>query len=154
MRTDLESGAWVEHRPLQDLKGKDKDALTRVLRYSLPPGIDLEHPDLTALVSGVNVGDYMLRQRDATWAQVITAWPFTGDDGQALPIPYVNSEGEIADRASFGEIPLGDFEEIERLFAPYLAKLQRRPDPKGSPSGTTSSSNGSSRARAPHSPKG
>ena len=153
MRTELESGAWVEHRPLGDLKGKDKDALTRVIRYSLPAGIDLEHPDLAALASGMPMQEFTLRQRDATWAQVITAWSFTAGDGTPLPVPHVQ-DSDIADVESFGEIPLDDFEEIEALLAPYLAKLQRRPDPKGSQSATTSASNGSSRARAPPSPTG
>jgi hypothetical protein len=53
--------------------------------------------------------------------------------------------------ASYGEIGLDDFAEIEEILAPYMAKIQRRPDPKET---TTASSNGTSRAKARSSHRG
>lgn len=152
MRTDLESGAWVEHRPIQGLVGNDRDAVSRSARFAFQLPAQLDPERLQAAVaeaaSHVDPQEFAITQRNAVWARVITGWSFD------LPVPACENDGHVINGESFGVLPLGDFDQIESLFAPYLAKLTRRPDPKGSPSGTTSSSNGSPRARATGSPKG
>ncbi len=140
MRTELQSGAWVEHRPITDLKAKDKDAMARVTRYTLPEGLSVAELDgdldVSALAAGLDVMAFSLAQRNAVLARIITAWSYD------LPVPVVEGAAIIGEE-SIGEIPLDDFAQIEELLAPYIAKLQRRPDPKGA---TISSSNGSSKA--------
>lgn len=137
MRTTLESGAWVEHRPVQDLKGKDKRALAALSKAKVIPD---ENGDISVaqIVGSVNMFEFVADQQDAAWALLLTAWSYD------LPLPAVEG-GEVVNADSFGELPLDDFEALEQLFAPYQAKLSHRPDPKGT---TTSSSNGSSRASA------
>jgi hypothetical protein len=152
MRTELESGAWAEHRPLGDLKGKDKDAVVRSARFALGTIGALDEAALEAAVteaiSHMDPREFAIAQRYACWGRLLTAWSF------GLPVPVCENDGHLVNGDSFGELPLDDFDELEALFAPYLVKLTRRPDPKGSPSGTTSSSSNSSRAKAAGSPKG
>lgn len=137
MRTTLTSGAWVEHRPIQDLKGADKRALARIGKPEVvltPSG----EPDLGSMLGGMDIMTWVSDQQDAVWALAITAWSWE------LPVPAFDG-GQVTGVEVFGELPLDDYEELETLFAPFLAKLTRKPDPKGT---TTSSSNGSSRASA------
>ena len=137
MRTTLTSGAWVEHRPIGDLKRKDKMALASIGKPEVvltPSG----EPDLAQMVGGMDIMSWVASQQDAVWALVISAWSYE------MPVPAVEG-GEVKGAEAFGEIPLDDSEELEALFAPFLEKLTRRPDPKGT---TTSSSNGSSPANA------
>lgn len=144
MRTTLTSGSWVEHRPIQDLKGADKRALARIGKPEVvltPSG----EPDLGSMLGGMDIMTWVSDQQDAAWALVISAWSWE------LPVPAFDGH-QVTGAEVFGEIPLDDYEELETLFAPFLAKLTRKPDPKGT---TTSSSNGSSRASgAPGSLKG
>jgi hypothetical protein len=140
MRTTLESGAWIEHVPIGDLKGKHKRALDRAGK---PAAIgdaitDEGKVDVRTLVSGMDISSWMAAKQDALWAVLIEAWSYD------LPVPELDGDA-IVGADSLGELPLDDYEEIERLFEPYAEKLARRPDPKTS---TTSSSNGSSPARA------
>jgi hypothetical protein len=160
MRTTLASGAWVDHRPIGDLKGKDKRALTAVTMSKLGGAAlggdvvdaagNMDIPAILAsiLASGA-VKQFGAQGQDAVWALAITGWSYD------LPVPEVITDGEqlgeVLNSGSFGEIPLDDCEELEQLFAPYQVKLQRRPDPKGA---TTSSSNGSSRDARTGSPTG
>src|SRR5689334_10775346 len=81
-------------------------------------------------------GAMQLAARNAVIARVITGWSY------GTPVPYFEA-GEVCNAESIDEIPLDDFNEIEELIAPYLAKLRQRADPKR---GITSASNGSSRA--------
>jgi len=145
MRTELDSGAWVEHRPLQDLKAKDKDAVSRSVKMAMPLTAEGE-VDMSA---GVSIGGEMqIAARNAVLARVITAWSFDA------PVP-VYENWQITNVESIDEIPIDDFNEIEDLFDPYLAKLRKRPDPKAPAAGTTTASNGSSRANVvPGSPAG
>jgi hypothetical protein len=141
MRHDLTSGAWVEMRPLQDLKAKDKFAVGAAVRMLIPFN-DEGEPDLKG---GMTLGGSMqTRSLNAVLARVVTAWSYE------LPKPVFEYE-QITSEDSIDELPLDDFNEIEDLLAPYLAKLRKRPDPKGA---TTSSSNGSSPARASGSRRG
>lgn len=153
MRTTLSSGAWIEHRAIGDLKRKDKQRLSRLTTGKLMgSGIDPAAFDatdertliasvLSSATSRMDVMGFTADQEDAVWALLITGWSYE------LPVPsvIVTEDGApvIENAASLGEVPLGDAEEIDQVFAPYRAKLSRRPDPKGT---TTSSSNGLSPA--------
>jgi hypothetical protein len=79
---------------------------------------------------------------------VVEGWSYD------LPVPELGDDGQVTGLDSFGELPLDDFDELERLLAPFEEKLARKPDPKAPAAATTSSSNGSSRAKAAASPKG
>jgi hypothetical protein len=144
MRTDLSSGAWIEHRPIQDLKAKDKDAIGRVISAHLPSTGDEEMPAL----AGATRALIMTVWRDATWARVLTAWSLD------LELPQITGERgaeQIAGRDSIGELGLDDFDDIAQVLQPYVARIMRVPSPKGT---TSSSSNGSPRAKARSSPTG
>lgn len=142
MRSTFTSGAWVEHTPIQELRGKHKRNLDRVGKPRPVFGAGGEF-DQAATVSGMDVMGWQAARRDAVWAMVITAWSWD------LPVPVFGDDGQVADADSFGELPLEDFEELEALLKPFEEKLARRPDPKGV---TTSGSNGSSRESAAASP--
>jgi hypothetical protein len=142
LKTTLESGAWIEHRPIQDLKAKDKDAVTTAVKMVIPITEDGEFDRSQGMVFS---GAMQTAARDACIARVVTGWSYE------LPVPYFEA-AEVHDGESIGEIPIDDFNEIEELIAPYLAKLRQRADPK---KGITSASNGSSRASAaPRSQRG
>lgn len=146
MRTTLKSGAWIEHVPIQDLKGKHKRDLDRVGK---PQPVFSEDGELDqqATIGGLDVLTWLAAKKDALWAMVIEKWSYD------LPLPqFDRASGEVENADSFGELPLEDFEEIEALMEDFEAKLSRRADPKAA---ITSASNGSSRASAAHaSPKG
>lgn len=141
MRHDLTSGAWIEITPLQDLKGKDRDRFDRAFRHQLPVHDDGAVDVGAAVTARISVAEF---RRNAAIACLITAWSFTGPGGEPLPVPGVDDQGAITSAASIGECSLDDENEIEKILDPYLVKL-RRPDPK---EGTTSASNGRSRAKA------
>jgi hypothetical protein len=137
MRTTFTSGAWVEHVPIQELKGKHKRALERAGK---PQAVFRDGElDKEATVSGMDITAWMAAKRDAVWAIVVEGWSYD------LPVPELGDDGQVAGLDSFGELPLDDFGELEALMVPFAEKLTRSPDPKGV---TTSSSNGSSRAKA------
>lgn len=140
MRTTLESGEWIDHVPVQELKGKHKRLLDRHTRLAVPPGAVSEdgRVDMDAVMESVDMFAFSADKQDALWALLIDKWSYD------LPVPDLVS-GEVENAASFGEIPLDDYEEIGEVLAPHAAKLARRPDPKSS---TTSASSGSSPARA------
>lgn len=136
MRTPLASGAWIEHRPIQDLKAKDKDAVSMSVKMAIPINEDGEVDRSKGLVMS---GAMQIAARNAVIARVITGWSYE------WPVPYFEA-AEVHNAESIDEIPIDDFEQIEELIAPYLAKLRHQPDPKGS---ITSASNGRSKA-SPH----
>jgi hypothetical protein len=141
VRHDLPSGAWAEMRPVQDLKGKDRDRFELAVRMQLPRddegGIDADR----AITEGM---DSRVLKRDAAIACFVTAWSFLADDGEPLPVPGLDEHGAITHRESVGDYPLDDATTLDGLLAPLLAKLAP-PDPKEA---TTSASNGRSRAKA------
>ena len=141
MRHDLESGAWVEMTPLQNLRGKDRDRYERAIRFQLPY---TEGGDLDVIRGTAERLNQNIIRRNAALACFVTAWSFTRGDGEPLPVPGIDDMGAIARPDVIGDYPIGDEDEIEALIAPYLAKL-RRPDPKET---TTSSLNGRSKAPA------
>jgi hypothetical protein len=140
LRTTLASGAQIEHRPIQDLKAKDKDAVSNSVKMAIPVNEDGEIDRSQGLMMS---GAMQLAARNAVIARVITSWPYG-------PVPHYEA-GEVHNAELIDEIPIDDFNEIEELIAPYLRKLRQKPDPK---KGTTSSSSTSSRASSAHgSPK-
>lgn len=144
MRTTFESGAWIEHLPLQELKGKHKRNLDKVGKPVpvFTPGGDF---DQGATMSGIDVMSWQAARRDATWAMVITGWSFE------LPVPVLDAaSGEVSGADAYGELPIADFDELEALMAPFEEALSRRPDPKAPAAATITSSNGSSRASGAH----
>lgn len=145
MRTDLESGAWVEYTPLQDLKGKHKRLLDRVTKPQMPAGaVDGDgRVDMDVILAGMDVSSLGRVRHDALWAAVITGWSYD------FPVPEIEGD-EIAHADSLDEIPLDDYEEIDGLLARHAEKLSRRPDPKVRAAATTTASSGSSRANGAH----
>lgn len=138
MRTTFESGEWVEHLPVQELKGKHKRNLDKVGK-PVPVFTERGDFDQAATMSGLDILTWQAAKRDAAWAMVISGWSYD------LPVPVLDAaSGEVSGAGAFGELPLGDFEELEALMAPFEEALSRRPDPKGV---ITSASNGSSPAR-------
>jgi hypothetical protein len=140
LKTTLASGAEIEHRPIQDLKAKDKDAVSASVKMAIPLNEEGELDRSNGLMMG---GAMQLAARNAVISRVITAWPYG-------PVPHYEA-GEVHGAELIDEIPLDDFNEIEALIDPYLKKLRQKPSPKAS---TTSASSGSSRAgAAPASPR-
>lgn len=145
MRTDLESGAWVEYVPIQELKGKHKRLLDRHTRLAVPPGaIDKDGGvDMDALMGAIDMFAFSADKQDALWSLLITGWSYD------LPVPDLVA-GEVQNVDSLGEVPLDDYEEIARLLTPHAAKLARQPNPKAKGAATTTGSSGSSKASAGH----
>jgi len=153
MRITLESGNWVDILPVQSLKAKHRDRSDGAVKLYVQFD-DQGNPDLSGMPLSMSLATV---RRDALMAQIISDWSFVIDPDEEnspkLPVPYWDAEkDEIAYVLSYGEIPLDDFNElVEVHLAPYLEKIQRKPDPKGT---TTASSNGTSRGRASASRKG
>lgn len=142
MRTELESGAWVEYIPIQALKYKHKRVLERAAKMSIAPEAVGDDGSISVreLVANMDLAQWVATRQDALWALLIIEWSFD------VPVPVIDEEtGTVAGIGAAGEIPLDDALEIEQLLAPHAEKLTRKPDPKNS---ITSGSNGSSRARA------
>jgi hypothetical protein len=145
MRTTLESGAWVEHTPIQDLVSGHRRKLSRAGKSHLHGSVlDAEgNVNVGAMLAGTDISSWLAAKQDALWALLITGWSYD------LPVPELDSEG-VSGGESFDAIPLADYDEIEALFEPFAAKLNRQPDPKAQAAATTTASNGSSRASAAH----
>ena len=140
MRHDLPSGAWIDLKDPASLKGKDQDRYERAVRLMLPRQPDGELDVARGVAEGI---DGRQLKRDAVLHCFTTAWSFTGDDGQPLPVPAIDGQF-LTGQDSIGDYPLDDAQAIGELVRPYLARLDR-PDPKEV---TTSASNGRSRATA------
>lgn len=140
MKYDLASGQWIDIVPLQGLKAKHRDAHDGAPKLYMKFRDD-GTPDLSGMPVSMSVAK---AQRNGLLASLLLGWSFTADDGVPLPLPgWANDE--IVNDDSLGELPLDDFLEIEGLLAPYLEKVQRRPDPKTT---TTAGSSATSKARA------
>lgn len=140
MRTTLESGAWIEHVPIQDVKGKHIRAYRRALSLHVPgEAVDDDGDiDRRALVTSMDLAERREAKGDAVAAVILTAWSFD------VPVPALDGYS-VVNGDSLGELPADDLIELEHLLEPFAAKLDDKPSPKGA---TTSASNGSSRARA------
>jgi len=148
MRTELASGAWIEHVPIQDLRGRHRRDYERAGKPRVAPGsVDASGDiDIGVLLAGMDVTSYGLAKKDALWAIIIGGWSYDA------PVPvFDRGSGEVTGTDALDDIPIDDYDEIEQLLAPFEAKLNRRPDPKSS---TSSGSNGSSPARAGGSRRG
>jgi hypothetical protein len=142
MRTTLESGAWIEHVPIQDLKGKQIRDYARAGKGHIGrDAVDDEgNVDIRAVVEATDIGEKQQARHDALWAIVISAWSYE------FPVPvFDRGAGETSGAEVLEEIPADDYREIDKMVEPFEKKLTARPNPKGA---TTSSSNGSSRAKA------
>ena len=137
MRTTLESGAEIEHRPIQDLVAKDKDAVSLSVKMAIPI---TEEGDIDRSKGLLMSGSMQLAARNAVIARVITKWPYG-------PVPHFEA-GEVHGAELIDEIPIDDFNEIEELIAPYLAKLRQRANPKATTSTKSSTSSRANGVRA------
>lgn len=141
MRTTLESGAWIEHVPVQELKGKHIRTMARVakMRMSRDDVDDDGEVDVGGLVERMDLADMDEARHDALWALLITGWSFP------FPVPQLDTaSGIVAGGEALDEISAEDYAEIDEVLEPHSRKLRRKPNPKKA---TTSSSNGLSRAR-------
>lgn len=132
MRHDLPSGAWIEMRPVQDLKVRDREVYEAPLQFEIGM-TDEGKPDLSGRKFSLALP---VAQRRSLLCRLLTAWSYD------LPLP--RWAGGIENEDSFSELPLADWDAIEDLLQPYIGKIKVRPDPKGSPSATSTGSNGSS----------
>jgi hypothetical protein len=132
---DLKSGASIDIKPLQDLKGKDRARFERAVRFELPVNDEGELDRAMGVALRLDGREV---RRNAAIACFITAWSFD------LPVPGLDDLGRITSAESIGDYPIDDELELDEILQPYLDKL-RRPDPKET---TTSSSNGRSKATA------
>lgn len=143
MRHTFADHSWVELIPLADLRYKHKKKLTAATNALVP--MDAEGSfDRAAVVTKYGSWQAYTALHSATQfaaliALTVTAWSYE-------PAVPQFTDGELVNAGSVDEIPL----EVEDLLAPYLTRLTRDPDPKEV---TTSSSNGSSPARAKASPR-
>jgi hypothetical protein len=136
VRNTLASGAWVDMRPVQDLKVRDREV------YEAPLDFEVGFtPDGKPDFEGRKFSRSIIRgQRRALFCRLATAWSYE------LPRPFW--AGGIENEESFVELPLEDWDEIDRLLDPYIVKINGKPDPKDSQSATTTGSNGSSTTTA------
>ena len=142
MQTTLESGAWIKHVPIQDIKGKHIRDYARAGKGRIADeAVDDEgQVDVRALVTGMDLGEAQEEKHDALWAIVIESWSYE------FPVPkFDRGSGETSGTEVLEEIPGDDYQEIDLLLQPFAKKLTARPSPKGA---TTSASNGSSKAKA------
>ncbi len=149
VRTTLESGAWVEHVPIQDLKGKHIRDYARAGKSNIDgSAVDDEGTiDVRAIVTSTDIGEQQEVKHDALWAICITGWSYEG-----IQVPrFDRGEGRPIGAEVLEEIPAADYAEIDELLEPFAVKLTAKPRPKGV---TTSASNGSSPARASGSRRG
>jgi len=141
MEHKLPSGATVDVRPIQSLKGKDKDVVDASVRLTL--GFDSEG-NLNTDNLPISMGIAAIK-RNALIARLLKGWTCTdGESADILPLPRWD-EDHVDNEESIGELPIDDFNALLDLVAPYEKKLDRRPDPKGT---TTANSSSTSKARS------
>ena len=144
MRYELESGAWIDLRPVQDLKSRDRDvwddAHDQAMGISATVAED-GHLDIQRLP--VTPSRLSRLPRRALLCRLLNSWSYDG-----LPLP--RWAGGIENEESLAEIPLEDDDEIQALLDPYVEKIRARPDPKGRRGATTTKSGNGSSATRPH----
>ena len=148
MRTTLESGAWIEHVPVQDIKGKHIRAMERVakMRMTRDDVDDEGQVDVGGLIERMDLSDMDQARHDALWALLIEKWSYD------FPVPQLEiASGIVTGAEVLDDLPGGDYQEIDEVLAPHGRKIRNRPNRSG---GTTSASNGSSRAKASSSHRG
>ncbi len=133
MRHELPSGAWIDLRPVTDLKVRDREVYEAPLMdFEVGMGPDGK-PDMGGHTFSLKIPKV---QRKALLCRLMTGWSYEW----ARPA----WAGGIENEESFAELPLDDWDEIEALLAPYIAKIAVRPNPKGGRSATSTSSSTSS----------
>lgn len=158
MRHTFESGQWIDVLPIKALKAKHKDAADAAIKLYV--SLDKNgQPDLSNMPVTMSIAK---ARQHVLMAVCLTGWSFTttdlDDEGvpvdgteRPLPVPVWHADGAqglITDEDSFGELDIDDANALEDFFVPYMDKIQRRPDPKGT---TTQNSSGTSKGRAGHS---
>ena len=148
MRTTLESGAWIEHVPVQDLKGKHIRDYARVakMRMTRSDVDDEGEVDVGGLIERMDLAEMDEARHDALWAMLIEKWSWDF----AVP-QFDRASGTVSGAEVLDEIGADDYAEIDTVLNPHAKKLRSRPNRSG---GTTSASNGSSRAKASGSRRG
>lgn len=147
MRTTLESGAWIEHIPVQDLKGKQIRDYARAAKSHIGrDAVDEEgNVDVRTIVEQTDLGEKQQARHDALLAIVISAWSYD------LKVPvFDRGSGETSGAEVLDEIPGDDYREIDEFLEPFEKKLTAKPNPKAREAATTTGSNGVSRASAGH----
>lgn len=144
MRTTLDSGAWVEHVPIQGLTARHYRDWQRIGVSITEDAVgDDGEVDVRALVTGIDIGLQNLDKESALFGILISAWSYE------LPVPaFDRPSGLTANAESIEELPGEDYREIFLLLQPFREKLDIKPNPKAPVAATTTSSNGSSRGRA------
>lgn len=161
MRYTLTSGEWIDVLPIGGLRAKHKDAVESAIKLHVQFNSKGE-PDLSNMPLTMTIPK---AQQHVLMAMAISGWSFawsevdyeTGnvEDSESGPLPKPEfhadgAEGSIENEFAFGEIEIDDWLELEEFFAPYMEKVRRRPDPKGT---ITEGSNGTSLAKAGAFPK-
>jgi hypothetical protein len=140
MQTTLKSGAWIQHVPVQDLKGKHIRDYARVakMRMSRDDVDDDGEVDVGGLVERMDLAEMDEARHDALWAMLISAWSFD------FPVPkFDRASGTVTGAEVLEDISAEDYAEIDEALDPHAKKLRRKPNPKKA---TTSASSGSSKA--------
>jgi hypothetical protein len=142
MRTTLESGAWIEHVPIQGLTARHYRDWQRLgMNISEDAIGDDGEVDVRALVAGMDIGLQNLDKISALFGILISAWSY-----ENLPVPaFDRPSGETSNAESIEDIPGDDYREIFLLLQPFREKLDIKASPKEA---TTSTSSGSSKVRA------
>jgi hypothetical protein len=142
-RHELSSGNWIELRPIQTLKQRDKDVYDGAIKLYVDFD-DEGKPDMSRMPLSMSIQKV---RRNALFARLVVAWSFTADDDiTPLPVPrWISDDAGVENEDSIGDLPIDDGDEIWELMAPYITKCDRKPDPKGT---TTDGSNGTSKAKA------
>jgi hypothetical protein len=130
MHQDLASGHSIDIVPLSGLKAKHRDAFEGAPKLYIKFAED-GTPDLSNMPISMTIGKV---QKYGLMAALISDWSFTDEAEIKLPVPRWTGD-EIENVDSFGEIPIDDMNELDDLLAPYLDKVRRKPDPKGTTTG-------------------
>lgn len=143
MRHELASGAWVDLRPVQDLKSRDRDVWDDAHDQAMGVSASIANMEIDVREIAVSPARLARLPRRALLARLLTAWSY-----EELPRP--RWAGGIENEESLAEVPLDDMDEITALLEPYVARIQARPDPKGRRGATGTKSSSASKATPAH----
>src|SRR5580698_7691725 len=101
MRHELTSGAWVEVRPIQDMKRKDKIAIARMRFYGIPLNEDLSF-DKALAVAGLGSYGALDARWDANRDSAVAALVITGWSFELPPVAIENDQ--FVNEASLDEL--------------------------------------------------
>jgi len=136
------TGEWCELRPVTYLRMQHFDQLAELANDHTPLNGDgeVDWAAIDKLPGGRGRwgARWQRYRRDLVIAMVLESWTYD------LPLPAINADGDPVNLDSIGNAG----PELGFWIQPYVDYLTSGPDPKGSPTATTSSSNGSSPAKA------